>query len=518
MSEAQLNQERPQTALWEMISVAAPTVVTMTSYTAMQFVDGLMVSRIQPPDSVYVAAQGNGGLYVWMSMSFAMGLVSVINTYVAQNLGAGKADRGAFYAWAGLWLSLGMAILMIPLALAAPYLFSLMGHEDKLVEKEVVYAQIMASGAFFTLGARAISHYFYGMHRPTIVMISVIAANLLNVCVNAVLIFGPEGPPVGTPFAAQFAMIAQFLGTPAMGVRGAALGTVIGAVFEFAIPMLLFLGPRYNAEYQTRSKWRISWVHLKEIWKIGWPGGAMFLNELFCWGFLMAFAIGAAGAAAGEDPVVHNMAGWIALRYMHMAFMPAVGLSIAVTAIVGKCMGMQRPDLAAQRTWLGMKVTVVYMGFCAILFVIFREPMVHAFADEGLEPEVMARLIAVGGAVMIAAAVFQVFDATAITLSGALRGAGDTVWPGIATIVLSWTCIVGLGSLLMVVAPGLGSIGPWIGASAFIILLGIALLARFLGGKWRTIQLVEGSADDEVDADESVPTSETIAGMTPGQA
>ena len=67
---------------------------------------------------------------------------------------------------------------------------------------------------------------------------------------------------------------------------------------------------------------------------------------------------------------------------------------------------------------------------------------------------------------MIAAAVFQVFDAIAISLSGALRGAGDTIWPGVVTIVLSWSCIVLGGHLFIAAAPGLGSVGPWIAAAA----------------------------------------------------
>ena len=88
-------------------------------------------------------------------------------------------------------------------------------------------------------------------------------------------------------------------------------------------------------------------------------------------------------------------------------------------------------------------------------------------------------------------AVFQVFDAMAIVMSGALRGAGDTVWPGVATIILSWSCIVGLGHLLLEVAPDMGSAGPWTGAAAFIILLGTVLVARFRSGKWKTIKLIE---------------------------
>ena len=135
------------------------------------------------------------------------------------------------------------------------------------------------------------------------------------------------------------------------------------------------------------------------------------------------------------------------------------------------------------------------MGLCALLFFVFREPLVALFVDAGTPPDRKAELVRVGALIMIAAAVFQLFDAMAIVLSGALRGAGDTVWPGVATVVLSWTCIVGVGHLMIEFAPDLGSLGPWIGAALFIILLGSALAIRFLGGRWRSIKLVDAPED-----------------------
>ena len=106
---------------------------------------------------------------------------------------------------------------------------------------------------------------------------------------------------------------------------------------------------------------------------------------------------------------------------------------------------------------------------------------------------------------MIGAAVFQVFDAVAIVLSAALRGAGDTVWPGVASIVLSWSCVVGVGYLLIEVAPGLGVIGPWIGASGFIVVLAIVLWLRYAGGKWRTMKLTHDDPIHNLPPDENIP-------------
>jgi MATE family multidrug resistance protein len=290
--------------------------------------------------------------------------------------------------------------------------------------------------------------------------------------------------------------------------------------------MVVVLFPM-NARYHTRAAWRVSRTHLRRIFKIGWPGGAMWLNEVFCWGYLMTYLIPEAGRAAGHDGDIHNTAGWIALRYMHVSFMPAMGLSIAVTAIVGRCMGMKRPDLAARRAWLGLAITLLYMGACAVVFVLFRRELIALWTPDDLPAETADQLIAIGASVMIAAAVFQLFDAVAIVLSGALRGAGDTVWPGVATIVLTWTCLVLGGHLMIRFLPGLGSIGPWIGTSSYITLLGLFLLVRFIRGAWARIELIDhrvdvgetkpfGDGTISLEAEPLTTPADAAAGVTPG--
>lgn len=521
--------------LMEMLVIAAPSIVTMTSYTVMQFFDGKMVSQITPPDPVYVAAQGNGGMAVWLSLSLALGAMGVVNTFVSQNLGQGKPERGSAYGWTALWMSLIWAGVLVPYALALPAIFQTMGHPDRLVELETQYAQINVMGAFFVLAARGIAHFFYGLHKPSVIMCSALVANVVNVFVNALLIYGADGPPHWVPCGGAIRHLAQTLGIEGLGVAGAAIGTVIGSAFELAIPLVVFLSPRMNRRYHTRAAWRPSLAHFRDVIRLGWPAGLMFVNEMLCWGYLMAYLLPAGGAAkAGLQPLpagqleaavetaktTANTAGWIALRYMHLSFMPAVGMSIAVTAIVGRCMGMGRPDLAEKRAWLGMRLTVGYMGLCALAFVLFRDQLVGVFVPDELkaaDPEAAATLIRVGATVMIAAAVFQIFDATAITTSAALRGAGDTIWPGVVTVITSWLCIVGVGHAMLRWAPGLGSLGPWIGASSYIILLGVLFLSRFVAGRWKAIDVLGTSAGAKLDAEFPAPT-EALAGGLPGEA
>ena len=507
---------RERSPLVEMISVAAPVVATMSSYTAMQFVDALMVGRIGPAP-VYIAAQGNGMVWSFVPVSGMMGLITVVNTFVSQNLGAGKAERGTAYAWSALWMSLiAWVAIMLPFAAAIGYAFEhLTNHDTRLVSLETSYARILILGSLVTLGSRAISQYFYGMHRPAIVFIAALAGNVTNIVANAFLIYGPTAPaPTGMGpvdgFLGATASLSASLGIPALGVTGAAIATVLGSAVEFVIPMAVFLSARYAREFATRTSWRFSLAHAKDIVRVGWPGAMMFVNEIVCWAYLMS-------ALVGHFGTTHNTAGWIAMRYMHIAFMPAVGLSIAVTAQVGKCMGMGRPDLAANRAWLGLALNMGYMATCALLMIIFRREAIEVFIDSSMTPEHAAKLVEIGSMVMIAASIFQVFDALGITFIGALRGAGDTVWPGVATLILAWTFLFGGGTYMVHYQPQLGSMGPWIATAAYIMILGLAVSVRFISGKWKSIKLVKD--DDAPDAAEARAFGEAPGAPTePGQA
>ncbi|MFM9994633.1 MAG: MATE family efflux transporter [Phycisphaerales bacterium] len=452
-----------------MLTIAGPTVATMVSYTAMQFTDKLIVSQIGP-DPIYVGAQGNGGLAAFVPISIAMGLLTVVNTYVAQNMGAGRPERGPAYAWNGLWIAAAFwAVVLVPFAFALPWVFRVAGVDPAQAELGAEYGRILLLGAVLTMWTRGLSQFFYGMHRASIVLIAGVVANVINLALAWALVFGK-------------------FGLPALGVAGSGYATVIATGVELLIPLAVFLGPKFNALYQTRSQWRPSMPHVRDLVRLGWPGGMMFGNEMICWGYFMVYLVSHFGRE-------HATAGWIAHQYMSLSFMPAVGVSVACTALVGKYMGMGRPDLAARRAWLGLVVALAYMGLCAVLFIVFRGPMIRLFIEADTPPDVAARVVALGSTFLIATATFQLFDAIAMTLSGALRGAGDTVVPGVFTLGLSWLVIVGGGTAMVrVYGDELESLGPWIAAAAYIAILGMFLLWRFMSGRWKSIRLLDRAA------------------------
>ena len=493
------SSQGPLSELW---SIAWPTVLTMTSYTVMQFVDKLMVGQVGPLE---VAAQGNGGVWAFSLIAFVLGLLTVVNTYVSQNLGAGQPEKGPDYAWAAIWLCLGIWFLFfLPYAALMGNIFDLVHDAQldrlkqllaaasgsellraraeearlyKLILLETQYARILLIGALVLMIGRAIHHFFFGLGRPKVVTVSAICGNLTNVLVNYVLIFGDLGiPALGLPGVP---------GVAPLGLVGAALGTIAGTFVEAAIPLVIFLGSSLNQELNSRARWRPQLGPIRDLIKIGFPAAVQTGNEILCWSIFMSRLIGVFGT-------YHQAAGWIAVTYMHLSFMPAIGLSVAVTTLVGKYVGAGRPDAAIARARLGLIMAVIYMTVCGLFFLLFRYELVEVFVGgQDLSSRDAEQILQIGATLMICGAFFQAFDAFGIIYTGALRGAGDTIWPGIVTVIYSWGFILGGGWFMVTYFPELESAGPWIAAWVYILFFGLTMAWRFESGGWRSLNLLE---------------------------
>ena len=467
----------------EVWTQAWPTVVTMLSYTLMQFVDSLMVSVLGPLE---VAAQGNGGAWSWVAISFGFGVLTLVNTLVAQRIGAGRTSEIARYGWAGLWLALGFWLaVLLPFALVINHAFAAMGHEPRLVEMETEYARVLLTAGIVTVGAKALANFFFGLQRPKVVTVAAIAGNVANIVSNYALIYGEQGlPELGLP---------GIPGAPALGLLGAAIGTAIGSTVEALIPLVVFLSRKLDASLAIRRNWKPDFQAMREIIRLGWPAGLQFGNEMICWAIFMTVLAGGFGSA-------HMTAGWAAMRFVHMSFMPAVGLSTAATSLVGKHIGEGDHARAARSAHAAVAIGVMWMTLCAVIFVLFRNELTGVFIDDGTPPELAAEIRTIGARIFICAAIFQTLDAIGIVYTGALRGAGDTIFPGVLTVIVSWGVIVAGGYAMTQLAPGLESTGPWIAATAYIAILGIVLAIRFERGGWRRIHLLDARAGTSTNA------------------
>jgi len=127
------------------------------------------------------------------------------------------------------------------------------------------------------------------------------------------------------------------------------------------------------------------------------------------------------------------------------------------------------------------------MGLVGLCFFLFRDAMMAFWSSD-------VKVKEIGVNILICAAIYQVFYAARIIYGGSLRGAGDTVWLAIISVVAA-VVVLGLGGVLIVkLFPSLGSLGPWIAATFSIIVAGLANRWRFKSNRWMNIELFKRRA------------------------
>ena len=214
---------------------------------------------------------------------------------------------------------------------------------------------------------------------------------------------------------------------------------------------------------------------MADLVKVGFPAGLGFMVNVAVMGMILFGLV----SRFGNESLAATAA---VFACINVSVMPVVGIGTALTAAIGKTIGMGRKDLAAKQANLCLKIALVYMGMIGICFFIFRNSIMGFWSSD-------AKVVEAGVNILICAAIFQVFDATAITYSGALRGAGDTVWLAIISGASS-VFILGVGGIILVTFfPQLGSLGPWIALTVNIVAIGLANRWRFKSNRWMEIDL-----------------------------
>jgi MATE family multidrug resistance protein len=449
-----------EASLKYILRLSWPIVVTNISFTIMQFVNRLMVADL---GTEALAAVLPAGIISTIPASFAMGIATSVTTFVSQSLGKGSKKSCSSYCWQAMYM--GMAYSLIVAAImwpAAPWIFKVLGHEPAVAELEVIYLRIMLYTLIPVISVWASSQFFIGIHRPIITMYAAMVAQVVNIVFNYLLIFGK-------------------FGFPKMGIAGAGWGTFIGVMVGSAIRMSVFLGGKINATFKSRQTINIDYGKMRDLLRVGVPSGVGVLVNASLWGIILFGLVGKFGkeALAATSAV---------FSYTNVAIMPVVGIGIALTAVVGKAIGRNKKDIAIKQTGLCVKIAVIYMAAVGLYFFVFKESLMTFFSADN-------KVIGMGTDILICAAIFQIFDAAAIIYSGALRGAGDTMWPA-SISAISTIVILGIGGALMVkFQPQLGAVGPWIADTISAVLMGLAMLWRFKSNVWMKIDLFKRRAE-----------------------
>lgn len=456
--------------------IALPNVASMLSQTVMSFVDFYIVSML-PNATEAQAAVGSSAMVFFSLFSFLLGIEVCITTMVSQSFGAERHRDCSAYAWQGIWVSMIVGVLGLALWPYVPAIYRWFGHAPEVQAMEVVYTRIRLVAVGFGGATMALGHFFNGIHRPGQNTVTAVGANIFNAFLTYGLTLGAFGMPM-------------------LGVAGAALGTVAATAIRFGWLMALFCFSKAARPFEARATYRLDMSKVTRLLKVGWPAGIQFFIEITSWAIFLVYLIGRLGTA-------HLAATTIAFRYAELSFMPAVGIAMAVSTLVGKAIGEDRHWLARRRAAVGTAVNMVYMGAMATTYFLFNDDLMHIFSDD-------SAVLEIGAGLLIFVAIFQLSDAVGITYNNALRGAGDTLWPMLVGSILCWTVMVGGGFATIHYLPQYESYGPWACATAFVVLYGAAVFVRWMRGKWETLDVI-GRKEAPYVAPPGLPDTEAMA-------
>ena len=443
----------------EVLVIAIPLILSTASWSVQHFVDRMFLAWYSPET---IAAAMPAGMLHFSMVSIFMGTAGYVNTFVAQYYGAKRYYRIGPALWQGVYMSLiGGLLILIAIPFAGP-IFRLVGHSPQVQQNEVEYFRIICLGGFFYIASYALSGFFSGRGKTWPVM----WVNTFTTVVNLVL---------------DYALIFGRWGFPELGIKGAGIATVAAGVFSFLLFLAILAGGKTNRTYHTLNGWRFDGELFIRLLRYGFPSGVQFFLEMtgFTGFILVVGRLGTASLAASN----------IAFNINTLAFMPMIGFGIAISVLVGQYLGADKPDLAQSAAYSGFHLTLAYMLAIGAAYVTVPDIFVAPFAHRA-DPRSFEEIYRYSVVLLRFVAVYSIFDAMNIIFCSAIKGAGDTRYVMFVTVLLAVFVLI-VPVYLVVEVLNSGLMFAWVLATAYVTLLGVIFYLRFLGGKWKTMRVIE---------------------------
>lgn len=436
----------------EVTRMAAPIIVSMLSFSFLGLVDTWFMRFV---GSGAQAAVGIGGPTIFSLLSLFLGSISGLTTFVSQFYGAKNYKECGHYLWHTLYLAFFLGIVCAVCINPLVWLcLTKMEVNPEFLQETYDYIRVRIIAAPWVFVSYSLLSFLRGlgdMRTPAIVSVAVV---LLNIPLTYIFTFG-------------------WMGIPAFGVVGAAIGTIIAQFVEMICYGAVVFGKKNHAQFNTRRRVRPKLAVYRGYLKLSIPIGLSWALEHVGW-IIFGFYIGTLSKAeAAANAIVQS--------FLNVAFMPGLAISIAATTLVGQYVGAKNIKTAEKTAYYSLYMAAICLVSLGIIFFIFRYPLSSFYSDEEAVIGFTANLFIIG-------ALYQVFDAIGVTMAGALRGAGDTRFPMIIQILSIWVVMIPLvfwlGSLW-------GVYGAWIAASAAIVVMGVFYFGRFRNGNWKKMGIAQ---------------------------
>ena len=445
-----------------LLALAGPMIIARATQAVDGFADTYQVHHL---GTDAIVATGTGALNCYGVIMLPLGIAFIVSSFVAQLEGSGRRGEAARYGWYGLLLALFAGLLsLLALPLIGPAL-GLFRYTDAVRGEMTDYMQVRMAALGVMVGVEAINNYYGGLGRTWVSMAAGVISMVVNIVTNWIFIDGN-------------------LGAPALGVRGAALSSVMASGAAFTFVFWLFLRDRRRAGATARAAGTTDRVVLrlsefKRMLRFGMPNGINWMMEFAAFQMFINVVMSDLGTT--------SLAAFNAVMSINsLSFMPAFGIASAGSILAGQAIGSGAKDQVWPLLKLTMKVTMVWMGVIGLSYVIFPSQLVALFKPLDADPS----MVTVGATMLLLSAAWQLFDAVGMTIAETLRAAGDTKWTATARLMLAWGVFLPSGYIVVRIFDG-GPAGAMLCLAGYLALLSVLLTYRFRTGAWKSIELVE---------------------------
>ena len=449
---------------WRMVlTLAGPLIANSAIQAALNLIDTWFIGRISTH-----ALAGMGAIH-WLTIVF-IGLLGgvgmAVQTLVAQAYGGRRFTRASQATWTAIWAAVFTVPLFVVIGLMGKRILAPFDLQADVTELALQFWQPRMFGAGLGSALWAILGFFNGIGRARVTLF----INLFTLAINAVL---------AQVFIFHFHW----------GIAGAAWATNCATAVGLLLALWVFIRARDLSLYRAHLTWRLHWGRLKSQFQLGLPMGVMLAADLFGFSLfqLMQVKLGPVDGAASQ----------VVMMLTSIAYMPAIGIALAGTTLVGQSIGAGDKAWARKLGNFVIVLAIAYMGSIGLILGLTSPWLMPLFVNthDALSEEV----IRTGITIMWLAAAYQLFDGMTLGSSFCLRGAGDATVPAVLVLAMSWLFFVplahslafntGFGWVNFLPQFGFGAVGGWSAAVIYVCLIGLTMLARWRSKAWEKIRV-----------------------------
>ncbi len=418
--------------------LAYPVVLSQLGQVGVGIADTMMVGRL---GALELAASSLANSIFFVVMMFGIGISMGLTPLVSKSFGKGKTNQISRLFGNSLLINFSTSLVLFGIVLLFSQNLSILNQPKEVEVLALPFLLIITASLIPLMVFQTFKQFVEGLSQTKQAMFITIAANLVNVFLNWLLIWGHWG-------------------FPELGFLGAAWATLISRVLMMVLMGIYVLTSKRFRDFELRIfRFKPTWALCLRILKIGIPTGFQFIFEVS--------AFSAAAIMMGWISVNALAGHQIALNLASISYMMATGLATAGMIRVSHYIGKEDFKAMREAGMVAFGMVATFMFVCALLFFVLRFLLPTLYIDD---PQV----ISLAASLLVLAGLFQVSDGLQVVGLGVLRGLEDVKVPTLVTFLAYWGLGLPLGYLLAF-KMGFAEKGVWIG-----LLIGLTLTAGML--------------------------------------